>query len=103
MNIPSDNQHGPSIDSASSMMDTIYGPLSQQYCVYFYYLSMIGFILLILSILTSLYVGITRKKDSSFYLKMLMVSIGYGIFYFQNRLLYSMCVGNRALNPEQFR
>lgn len=88
---------------SDSIMDTIYGPLSQQYCVYFYYLSMIGFVLLILSLLTSLYVGITRKKDSSFYMKMLMVSIGYGVFYFQNRLLYSMCIGNSPVKPEQFR
>jgi Mg2+ and Co2+ transporter CorA len=103
MNIPSDNQGALSPDSTSSIMDTIYGPLNQQYCIYFYYLSMIGFILLILSLLTSIYVGITKKKNSSFYLKMLMVSIGYGIFYFQNRLLYSMCVGNGAIKPEQFR
>ena len=90
------------MNSSDSIMDTIYGPLSQQYCVYFYYLSIIGFVLLILSLLTSLYVGVTKKKDSSFYMKMLMVSIGYGVFYFQNRLLYSMCVGNSTVAEEQF-
>jgi len=100
MNYPSvSNQSPPPVESKSnSIMDTIYGPLGEEYCIYFYYLSMIGFILLILSVLTSLYVGITKRKDSSFYLKMLMVSIGYGIFYFQNRLLYSMCV-----KAEEFR
>ena len=90
------------MNSSDSVMDTIYGPLSQQYCVYFYYLSIIGFVLLILSLLTSLYVGVTKKKDSSFYMKMLMVSIGYGVFYFQNRLLYSMCIGNSAVKSETF-
>jgi hypothetical protein len=103
MNVPSNNQPAPSSDSASSFMDTVYGPLSQEYCVYFYYLSMFWFIIFVLSLLTSLYVGITKKKDYSFYLKMLMVSIGYGLFYFQNRLLYYMCIGNIALKPEQFR
>lgn len=102
MNIPSDNQRISSTDS-TSFMDTIYGPLSPEYCMYFYYLSMFWFIIFVLSLFTSLYIGITKKKDFSFYLKMLMVSIGYGIFYFQNRLLYSMCVGNNTLKPEQFR
>jgi hypothetical protein len=103
MNYPSVTNPSPPPAESNSIMDTIYGPLGSEYCIYFYYLSMIGFILLILSVLTSIYVGITKKKDSSFYLKMLMVSIGYGVFYFQNRLLYSMCVGNGVLKEEQFR
>jgi hypothetical protein len=76
----------------AGIMDTIYGPLDRKYCLYFYYLSIIGFVLFILMLLSTLYIGIVKKKDSSFYLSMIIASLGYGIFYFQNRLLYSMCI-----------
>ena len=74
-----------------SFMDFIYGPLSVDYCVYFYFLSMFGFILLGFTLILSLYIGITKGKNFEYFLKMGMVCIGYGVFYFQNRLLYHMC------------
>ena len=74
-----------------STMDYIYGPLSKDYCVYFYFLSMFGFILLAFTAILSLYIGITKGKKFEYFLKMGMICIGYGIFYFQNRLLYHMC------------
>jgi len=36
---------------------------------------------------------IQKKKGYDFFLKAVMVALGYFIFYFQNRLLYSMCIG----------
>ena len=75
----------------SGLMDSIYGPLDRKYCLYFYYLSVLGFVLFVLMVLSTLYIGITKKKDSTFFLSMFVASLGYGIFYFQNRLLYSMC------------
>jgi len=74
-----------------SFMDFIYGPLSVDYCVYFYFLSMFGFILLGFTLILSLYIGITKGKKFEYFLKMGMVCIGYGVFYLQNRLLYHMC------------
>lgn len=61
-------------------------------CLWFYLLSVIGFILVIFAIISGIYYGITQKKNSSFYLSIFFVSTWYFIFYFQNRLLYSMCV-----------
>lgn len=60
-------------------------------CLYFYFLSVIGFIFLVLSVITGIWFGVTKKKDSEFYLQIMLVSLGYFIFYFQNRLLYTMC------------
>lgn len=77
-----------------SFMDYIYGPLSVDYCVYFYFLSMFGFILLIFTVILSLYIGITKGKNAEYFWKMAMVCIGYGVFYFQNRLLYHMCASD---------
>jgi len=72
-------------------MNYLFGPLSKEYCLYFYYLSILGFVLLASIIGTTAYIGITKKKGAEFYLPMITVAFGYGIFYFQNRLLYSMC------------
>ena len=76
-----------------NLADTLFGPLGKDYCIYVYYLSVIGFILLTLLVLSTLATGITKRKGIEFYLQMLSVAIGYLIFYFQNRLLHSMCVG----------
>jgi hypothetical protein len=76
----------------SNTMDTLFGPLGSEFCIYFYYLSVIGFVLLTLLVASTLFVGITKNKGSEFYLQMFSVAIGYAIFYFQNRLLHSMCI-----------
>ena len=73
-------------------MDTLFGPLPKSYCLYFYYLSIIGFILLVLSVSGSLYMALTKPRSSDFYSSSLMIAISYLIFYFQNRLLHSMCI-----------
>ncbi len=50
---------------------------------------------MILSVLSLLYIGVTTKKtETKFYMAGFTVILAYGIFYFQNRLLYSMCVGS---------
>jgi len=72
-------------------LDTLFGPLGPQYCAYFFYLSVFGFALMIMVIVSSLYIGITKKLGLKFYLNMVLVAILYFVFYFQNRLLYTMC------------
>ena len=76
----------------ADIMDTLFGPLSSEFCIYFYYLSILGFVLLALLIFSSLVVGITKNKGAEFYWQMSTVALGYAIFYFQNRLLHSMCI-----------
>jgi hypothetical protein len=76
---------------SKTFMETIYGHLSKEYCVYYYILSIIGFILLIIVILSALVIGITKRKNSRFYMEMFMLCIPYALMYFTNRLLYSMC------------
>lgn len=79
---------------ANSLMDSIYGPLNKEYCIYFYILSVIGFMLMIVSILSTLFIGITKQKNSKFYAEMFMISIMYGLIYFHNRLLHSICTSS---------
>lgn len=78
----------------SSTLDYIYGPISKKYCLYFYILSVIGFVLLIFVLIMTVYSGFTKKHPMSFYLNMIMVALLYGMFYLQNRLLYNMCTGS---------
>ena len=80
--------------SNPEMMNSIYGTLPKDYCLYFYALSVFGFVLMIVTFLLALVIGISRKKDFSFYFSAMMGVFAYGLFYFQNRLLYSMCVNS---------
>jgi hypothetical protein len=83
--------------NSSSLMNDIYGPLNRNYCIYFYALSVLGFVLLSITFLSMILMLVTKKISSESLVHMLMIAVGYGIFYFQNRLLYSMCIGNSEL------
>ena len=74
-------------------LDSIYGSISKEYCLYFYVLSVIGFILLILVIMNIVYSVYKKKYPMYFYINMVILAIIYGMFYLQNRLLYNMCTG----------
>ena len=77
----------------ADIMNTLFGPLDRKYCAYFFILSIIGFVLLFILLLSSLVVGLSKGKGFDFYFQMFSVAIGYAIFYFQNRLLHTMCSG----------
>ena len=78
----------------NDFMNTIFGPMHQDYCLYFYYLSLFWFITLIGSIMTMIHAATSKKRGSMFYLNSATVLIVYGVFYFQNRLLHTMCVNS---------
>ena len=82
---------------SDSLMDYLYGPLNTEYCIYYYVLSVIGFVLLIIAMLSSLFIGITKQKDGIFYGEMFIICMTYGLLYFHNRLLFSMCNGSSML------
>ena len=75
----------------SSSVNNLFGPLGREYCVWFYYLSVLGFILLVLFLVGGLYVALTKRVSTAYFVAMLPPALAYAIFYFQNRLLYSMC------------
>ena len=75
----------------NDMMNYLFGPLGEDFCIYFYVLSIIGFLYLVLFFIPSIYFGLTRKTNSMYWVNVIAISIGYFIFYFQNRLLHTMC------------
>lgn len=76
--------------------NSFFAPLDGSYCDYFYYLSVINFILLLYILFAALYIYfLEKKKDSLFHI--LLVSLPTFVGYFTNRLLYSMCVGSTQM------
>lgn len=70
----------------------IYGPLSRDYCFWFQFLSIYGFIMMVLSILAFAMAMFSKKSaytGVSFYM-----IITFFVFYFQNRLLHTMCLSS---------
>ncbi len=72
------------------MMDTLFNPLDVNYCSYFYFSSIFGFVLMSIMSLTLVFFLLSKKRGSPLGLIQLIMQ-GFFI-YFINRLLYSMCV-----------
>ena len=71
---------------------SLFGPLDRKYCDWFYYLSMIAFIFMVLTLL-ALVAGLFSKKAKSEHIGgAVYAALMYAAFYFQNRLLYTMCL-----------
>jgi len=73
------------------MFDELFGPLSGQYCAYYYYLAVICYIIAIISALGALIAGV-QAKSLTRTLELLWMTVPAFLAYFVNRLLYSMCV-----------
>jgi hypothetical protein len=86
----------PDLASASNiffvlviMFNDYLGPLSSEYCVYFYVLTILALIALVFALVGGVYQFTQKKIDL---LPMVMSVISAALLYIQNRLLYSMCV-----------
>ena len=77
-------------------MTTYFGPLSREYCAYFYVMSILFFVFFILSIIgvVSTVVMKGKKIDFMFILNSSMLILNTLLAYFVNRLLNTMCTGS---------
>jgi|LauGreDrversion2_2_1035103.scaffolds.fasta_scaffold86373_2 hypothetical protein len=73
---------------------SLFGPLSRDYCVLFYYLSVIGLIFFFLVLVSGAGMLIMKKVPLTFAWHLVWVLVIYAVFYLQNRLLYNMCSGS---------
>jgi hypothetical protein len=74
------------------MMNTLFSPLDVNYCNYFYFSSIFGFIIMTITSATMIFFLISKKRGNMLVLFQLIIQ---GFFvYFINRLLYSMCVNS---------
>ncbi len=72
-------------------MNTVFGPLSVEYCAYFYFLSILSFFLFVLAIVTGFITGLRRDKGFEFYASVVGASLKYLLTYFVTRLMFSIC------------
>ena len=73
-------------------MNTLFGPLDQTYCNYFYYLEVLFFGIFLFTVGMVLKTLITQKKYDP--AQLFIVILQPLTMYFVNRLYYSMCVGS---------
>jgi hypothetical protein len=80
----------------STFMTTYFGPLSREYCTYFYFMSILFFVFFILSIIgvVSAVIMKGKKMDFMFILNSSMLILNTLLAYFVNRLLNTMCKGS---------
>ena len=74
-----------------NILDTLFSPLSKDYCSLFYYLTIGSFIAIILSIIIIL-TRASKNKGKTLVFDLITVVPLYTVLYFKNRLLYTMCV-----------
>ena len=67
----------------------LFAPLGKEYCLYFYYLTITAFVLFALAVLKE---GHLIMKGKSNVLPAILALLSPALLYFNNRLLYTMCV-----------
>jgi len=77
-----------------SFMDTYFGPLSREYCVYFYALSVFFGAMFASSVVMVAYFMLThmKKVNVMFVLNASFMLLNTFLAYLVNRLLHTMCV-----------
>jgi hypothetical protein len=78
----------------NNFMNSYFGPLGQEYCVYFYALSIIfGITFLFSAISIASFIVMHHKKvDVMFIVNAALVLFNSFLAYLANRLLHTMCV-----------
>lgn len=78
----------------NSFMNDYFGPLGQEYCMYFYVLSIIAGVSFVLSAVSvvSYVVMHYSKINSMFVINAVLVLFNTFLAYIANRLLHTMCV-----------
>ena len=83
-------------ESSMTVIDGMFGPLGREYCDYFYILMVLTVVVVVAVVLTGIYcvvaaTGPARQRGARF-ASMLPTLLVLLVAYFQNRLLYSMCI-----------
>ena len=75
----------------NTLNEIFFTPLSKEYCVYFYLMMVIFFVFLAMTMFT-IVIRIIKYNKKTDYLLLTTNAFTLALVYFQNRLLYSMCV-----------
>ena len=80
--------------SPTSFSNQVFGTLPKQYCLYFYILCIIAFIIVVFSILSFLFLFTQKNIHFTTYVTTISLTISYLLIYLTYRLLYSMCISS---------
>ena len=78
----------------NSFMNTYFGPLGEEYCIYFYALSIffgIAFVLSVISVVTYMLTNV-NKINMTFLIHTFFLLLNSFLAYLVNRLLHTMCM-----------
>ena len=75
-----------------SLDDYFFGPVSATYCIWFYILSVFGLIMLFIAVFNFFVSMFTKKIHWAWTGLFAWVGLMWFAMYFQNRLLYNMCM-----------
>jgi hypothetical protein len=77
----------------NNLVNTFFGPLNKDSCVYFLFLTVIFFSLLVFFLVIELFYIIRNYKNLNIRTLMSGILIFFNLFigYFVNRILYTMC------------
>lgn len=75
-----------------SLDDYFFGPVSTTYCIWFYILSVIGFIMFLFAVFKFVVSLFMKKIHWAWPGIFAWVGLLWFAMYFQNRLLYNMCM-----------
>ena len=74
--------------------NSLFAPLGKEYCMYFYYMSVIGLLSFIFGIISMLYLLIKKKFDTYSAINSVTLLVSTLLSYFLNRLMYTMCIAS---------
>lgn len=77
--------------SLNSMDNVLFGPISKKYCFLFYIFTVFWYILFVFSVISTLYLIVTKRTNMKMIGGGIAISIMYFVAYIQNRLFHSMC------------
>ena len=77
-------------------MNSYFGPLGRDYCLYFLFMSMFFFVMIILGIIGIIGALVSKGKkiDTLFLVHSIMLLLNAVLAYFVNRLLNTMCMNS---------
>ena len=82
----------PVNNPVAAINDYLFGPVSTSYCIWFYILSLFAFVYFIFNLAVAFVAMLFKKVHYAFPTGLFMVAIVWFYFYFNNRLLYNMCL-----------
>jgi hypothetical protein len=78
------------MNNINGLPDVLFSPLSKDYCLYFYLMTIFSFIILIITVIMVISRYIMTKGKSGLWDAFSVVPIL--LSYFHSRLLYSICI-----------